>query len=277
MRGASLTLVLGVVLALCAAPVPVSAQSSVTYTVPINTRVSPVTYTIQGVYWASSSEFFSAPGGGNLETWTSQLYGIDFRADTRSHWGVHLNGVTGSEGNWAFAGAAPVGLSLGGTDTIWSADVSYLVQRPLPEDPLLTVTFRAFIGYGEAKGSLYSGNLLGLGSASLTADSTGPRVGFDFSYPFQSGWWLNAGLAYAPSVSTTVSGPVNGSTQSATATGAGWDAQASVRYTSAARWNVEVGYRFVREIQNDLRISGVAICPCHTQWEGPFIAVGASF
>src|SRR5579864_3764437 len=199
MRAASLLLVAGVVFALLAAPAGVFAQSQVTYTVPVNTTVPSVTYSLQGVYWLSSSEFYSAPGGGTLETWTSQLYGIDFRADTRSHWGFHFNGVTGSEGNWAFTGAAPVGLSLNGTDTIWSADVSYSVQRPLPENPELPVTFRAFAGYSEAKGSLYAGNLSGLGAAALTTDSTGGRVGFDFSYPFQSGWRLNAGVAYAPS------------------------------------------------------------------------------
>jgi long-subunit fatty acid transport protein len=111
----------------------------------------------------------------------------------------------------------------------------------------------------------------------LTTDSTGGRVGFDFSYPFQSGWRLNAGLAYAPSVSTRLSGSVGGGAQSVTATGTGWDAQASMRYTAAAHWNVEVGYRFVQEIQSALSISGVAVCPCHTQWEGPFIGIGANF
>lgn len=277
MRGVSLTLAISLAVALSAPPFGVFAQSSVTYTVPVNTAVPAVTFSIQGVYWLSSSEFYSAPGGGTLETWTSQLYGIDFRADTRSHWGFHFNGVTGSEGNWAFTGAAPAGLSLNGTDTVWSADVSYSVQRPLPENPELPVTFRAFVGYGEAKGSLYSGNLSGLGAAALTTDSTGGRVGFDFSYPFQSGWWLNAGVAYAPSVSTRFSGSVGGGAQSVTATGTGWDAQASIRYTSTAHWNVEVGYRFVQEIQSALNISGVAICPCHTQWEGPFIAVGTNF
>ncbi len=269
---------LSVILAMLMVPVTAAAQSNVRYTVVVNNQAPAVTFTIQGVYWPTNSEFFSQPAGGVLETWNSQLYGIDFRVDTRSHWGIHLNGMTGNESNWAFGGAAPVGLSLSGTDTIWSADVSYLVQQPLPENPLQLVTFRAFVGYGEAKGSLFAPNLLGLGPASLTVDSTGLRAGFDFSYPFAaSGWSLNAGVAYKPSESTTVSGTAGGTTQSVSVGGTGWDGQASVRYTSAGHWNVEVGYRYVREQQDALSISGVAVCPCHTQWQGPFVAAGVSF
>lgn len=275
---ALLGLGLAAILTVVMVPVKASAQSNVRYTVVVNNQAPAVTYTIQGVYWPTNSEFFSQPGGGVLETWNSQLYGIDFRVDTRSHWGIHLNGVTGSQSNWGFGGAAPVGLSLSGTDTIWTADVSYLVQQPLPENPLQLVTFRAFLGYGDAKGNLFSSNLSGLGPASLTADSTGFRVGFDFSYPFAaSAWSLNAGVAYAPSMTTTISGTANAMTQTASAGGTGWDGQASVRYTAPGHWNVEVGYRYVREEQGALNMFSAAVCPCHTLRQGPFVAAGVSF
>jgi hypothetical protein len=278
LRGAlsgSLVWAVCILLTLAAVPVGAFAQSTIEYTVRVNNRVPPVTFSLQAVYWMPSGQLFSVPAGGTAETWSSNLYGLDFRADWQSHWGFHFNGVTGNQGSWSFPGSNTIPLN--GTDTVWSADVSYVVQRPLPENPSLPVTFRAFIGYGEAKENLNIGGAVT--PAALTFDSTGGRVGFDFSYPFQSGWSLNAGLAYSPSLNTTVSSTLGGRMASSTVTGTGWDAQASVRYTSASRWNVELGYRFVQESQNGgvTDVTGVAVCPCHTQWQGPFGAIGLSF
>ncbi len=56
--------------------------------------------------------------GGNATLNVPPLYGFDYRLDSPSHWGLHLNAVTGT---LAASGTTSSGsFSLSGTDTIWS-------------------------------------------------------------------------------------------------------------------------------------------------------------
>ena len=266
------------------APAPqdgIWAQQEIRYVTKINTRVPPVIFTVQGVYWPASAEFGWA--GGTAAGWTTQFYGLDFRVDTQSRWGFHLNAVTGNPGSPTVLGTSS-GISVGGTDTIWSADVAYLWRVPSHADASLINIVRVFAGYGDAKTALNLGNLggtsLGANTATLNLESTGVRVGFDVSAPFYSGsqWSVNFGGTYWPSVTTTGTALVPGvGTGSVSVPGTGYDWTASIRYTAAARWSIEVGYRFLQERQNGLTVAGVTLCPCHTQWSGPFGAVGVSF
>lgn len=266
-----------------AAPAPpdVRAQQEIRYVTKINTRVPPVTYTVQGVYWPATAEFGWT--GGTVAGWTTQFYGLDFRVDTQSHWGFHLNAVTGNPGSPTVLGTSS-GVSLSGTDTIWSADIAYLWSVPSHTDAALINTLRVFAGYGDAKTTLNLGNLgglrLGANSATMSLETTGVRVGFDVSAPLSSGspWSVNFGGAYWPSVTTTGTALVPGvGASSVSVPGTGYDWTASIRYTTSARWNVEVGYRFIQERQNALTVAGVTLCPCHTQWSGPFGAIGMNF
>jgi hypothetical protein len=270
---------------LCAASsaFPALAQTSVNYTTVVNNKVAPVTYTVQGIYWPTNSEFVTQlpANGGSTETWNTGTYGIDFRVDTLAHWGLHINAMTGSQGSGTFLGTSGGGLSFNGTDTLWSADVSYQWVRPVPDNPTKVSTFRGFIGWGDTKASTSLSNLTALGfafnSATLTVESSGARVGFDFTYPFPSGWSLDAGLTYYPSTNTTgtVVGPGIGAS-ALSAGGTGWDGSGGLRYTGTGGWNVEVGYRYVRQNQNALSVAGVPVCPCHTQWQGPYVGLGVT-
>lgn len=282
MRTILLLLVAGLVVTIAAAPGPAFAQTSIRYTTVVSNQVPPVTYTIEAVYWPTNSEFVAslADSGGNIATWNTAMYGVDFRVDTRSHWGLHLNAMTGNQSSWSFLGSG--GVSLSGTDTIWSVDVSYLWQQPVPDNPAVLTTFRGFVGWGDAKASTTMGNLTSLGfafnSATLVEESSGFRVGFDFTYPFQSGWSINGGLAYFPSTNTTGTVVARSIGSSAiSAGGTGWDASAGIRYTFAGGFDVEAGYRLVRQNVNAFSVAGVAVCPCHTQWTGPYGAVGVTF
>jgi hypothetical protein len=260
------------------------AQSTVNYTVVVNNRVPQTTFTIEGIYWPATAQLVTAlpTNGGTILNWNAAMYGLDLRFDTRSHWGIHLNGVTGNQGSWSYLGTPAGELSLTGTDTIWSADVSYTWQQPLPENGLLFSTFRAFLGWGDAKASTTLGNLQTRGfafnSATLSEDSGGVRVGFDASYPFSSGWSIDGGVAYFPSTTTTgtvVAPSVGASTFSVG--GTGWDAAGGIRYTSPSHWTAEVGYRVVKQNQNAFSASGIALCPCSNQWSGPYVEAGVSF
>jgi hypothetical protein len=263
------------------------AQSTVVNMPVINTGVPPVTYTLQGVYWPTSAELTtSLPGAGNLASWNTPFIGIDFRVDTQWHWGIHLNGMTGSQGSWTFLGTSSPGLSLSGTDTIWSADVSYAFTEPEPDNPFLTSTLRVFAGYGSADSSLTIGNLrpvaqmldINSSSAAISMDSTGVRVGVDFSYPFESGWSLNAGVAYSPWITTTGTALITDlGTRSISVAGTAWDWSASMQYNAPGHWNIAIGYRFVKDNQGMLSVSGTSVCPCQTQWQGPFAALGVDF
>lgn len=282
MRTILLLLVTGLLVTVAVAPGPALAQTTIKYTTIVNNQAAPVTYTIEGVYWSTNSQFVTSlpDSGGNIANWNTAMYGIDFRVDTRSHWGLHLNGMTGNQSSWSFLGSG--GVSLSGTDTIWSVDVSYLWAQPVPENPSMNATFRGFLGWGDAKASTNLGNLTSLGfafnSATLVEESSGFRVGFDFTYPFQSGWSINAGLAYLPSTNTTGTVVARSIGSSAiNAGGTGWDASGGVRYTFAGGFDVEVGYRLVRQDVNAFRAAGVGVCPCHTQWQGPYGAVGVTF
>lgn len=283
MRNILLLVVLGLTAGAGFAPDPAAAQTSVTYTTIVNNRVPGVTFTVQGVYWQTMSEFVTSlpDNGGSLMTWNSALYGLDFRVDTQQHWGLHLNGMTGNQSSWSFLGSS-AGVSLSGTDTIWSADVSYLWQAPVPTNPTALSTFRGFVGWGDAKASTTMGNLPSRGfafnSATLSADASGVRVGFDFSHPFASEWMLTAGVTYFPWTNTTgtIVSPSVGAASFST-NGTGWDAFAGLRYTFPGRWDVEAGWRFVRQNMNAVSAGGTGLCPCHTQWTGPYGAVGVTF
>lgn len=283
MRSILLLVVLGLTAGAGLAPAPAAAQTTVNYTTVVNNRVPPVTFTVQGVYWQTMSEFVTSlpDNGGNLMTWNGPMYGLDLRVDTQQHWGLHLNGMTGNQSAWSFLGSS-AGVSLSGTDTIWSVDVSYLWQAPVPTNPGAISTFRGFVGWGDAKASTTMGNLTSRGfafnSATLSADSSGVRVGFDFSHPFASDWLLTAGVTYFPSTTTTgtiVSSSVGAASYSTN--GNGWDAFAGLRYTFSGRMDAEVGWRFARQNMNAVSAAGTALCPCHTQWTGPYGAVGVSF
>lgn len=131
-------------------------------------------------------------------------------------WGFQAEFGTGSQGSWGGAFAS----ALSGTDTIWSADVTYrsVIDR---------FTVHWFAGYGSIKWE----TTLPAGVQRFT--SNGPRVGFDALYPLYIGedgsnWAINGIVAWYPS--NTTSSFSAGTTSTSTASATDW--AISVRYKS---------------------------------------------
>jgi hypothetical protein len=235
-------------------------------TVPLVMAMSPRfadaqsgTSTLQIVYWFPSQTFsFGGVLSGVSASWSTPMYGLDYRLDLPSRWGLHLNALTGTENNLTFAGAPFPGSF---TDTIWSADLTYRWDLPV-QSASAPAQVHVFAGYGGAK------------TGSLPSTSNGVRLGADGSFPFAAGWSLNGLVAYEPSNNVTIT-PTPFPSLSATTTA--WEYAASVRYTAPSGWDVEGGYRWRQENVSSLTVSGAAICPCTQQWSGFFLQGGYTF
>lgn len=173
-------------------------------------------HTLQLTYWPTSVT--STIGG--AANWSTTMLVFDYRFNLpNSFWGFKFEYGTGAQGGW---GGASSGAS-GGTDTIWSADVTYTWEvRQL----LLT----GFVGYGSLKWE----TSLPAGTQRFT--SAGIRVGVDALVPFHvlpdgSNLGITASVAWYPSNSTTF---LSGGT---TTTGTG----------SATDWSIGLRYKWGRE------------------------------
>lgn len=201
-------------------------------------------------------------GGGN---WNTQFFGGDLRWTSLQHWGIHLKYDTGSQGSWGGA-LSFLGLTTGGTDTVWSADVFYAWQ-------VRTVTLRGFAGYGSIQYVFnYNPSQSYLGASGETLSSAGYRVGADAAIPIpNSHFALNASAAWYPSNTTTDSYPSPGSPTSG---GSATDLSGSVQYTWPSGWLAELGYRWITWNTGSFHTGIALTCPCTFATNGPFFAVG---
>ena len=259
---------------------PLQAQASSPVAAPLQAQASPTaappqaqsyTNTLQFVYWPAAVTASVQQGNG---TWNTGFYGLDYRLEsTQSHWGLHLDAVTGSEGSWALSGTSLGSLPLSGNDTIWTADVTYhwyLVDSATQTQYIVGI----FAGY-EGRSENFSTSAFG-----VSGSSSGARIGLEGVFPFASGWALNLSVAYEPSDAWTgsvFSGLGTGGNASASVTGTGWDYLASVQYTTASQWIFSVGYWWSQDSLGALSVGGVGVCPCSVTWSGPFLTIGKQF
>jgi hypothetical protein len=189
---------------------PVGAQ-------PYGMSKVPSIHTIKLTYWPTSVT--TTMGG--AANWSTTMLVFDYQFNLpNSLWGFKFEYGTGAQGSW---GGASSGAS-GGTDTIWSADVTYTWEV---RQFLLT----GFVGYGSLKWE----TTLPAGTERFT--SAGARIGVDALLPFYvspngSNLAITASAAWYPSNSTTF---LSGGT---TTTGTG----------SATDWAVGLRYKWGREI-----------------------------
>ena len=202
-----------------------------------------VQHTVRLFYWVSNGTV-TRSGAAN-GTWSTPFWGIDYRAQSlASPWGFHLNYVAGSEGN--FGGS--IAGSGSGSDSILSGDVTYAL-------PMQAATVWGFLGFGSISGQ----------NSASSFRSSGPRIGADVRFPVAANFVVNAGVAYYPSNTTTVSGIASGSA-SAGAT----DYTISLQFTTATQFTIEGGYR---STGGDSGAVGAG-CPCNWNWSGFFLAIG---
>ena len=210
-------------------------------------------------------------------SWTDNLFGLDYRLQAQSNWGIHLVGVTGSEGSYAVNGTALIGVPLSGNDALWSADVFYrwyLFDAAANQSYMLGV----FTGYGGRSVNL---NTNSLGQGSVSGSSNGIRFGVEGAFPFKNGWAINASVSYEPS--DTLTGSLfnalgTNTSGSVSATGQGWDYVASVSYTTTSDWVFTLGYWWSQDnLGPASNANNVGVCPCSVTWQGPYLQVGKQF
>ncbi len=249
---------------------PQQAQSSGTATA---TPAMTFTNTVQAIYWMPSVTASVVQGSSG---WSDNLFGLDYRLEAQSHWGIHLVGVTGNENGYTLNGTSLASLPLSGNDALWSADLFY---RWYFVDPTVdkTYMFGLFTGYGGRSINLNT-NALGLGSVS--GSSNGIRFGLEGAFQITDGWAINASVAYEPS-DTLVGSLFNafgaGANGSVSATGQGWDYLASVSYTTPSQWVFTLGYWWSQDNLGPASVNGVGVCPCSVTWQGPYLTVGKQF
>ncbi len=153
-------------------PTRQQAQSSRTATA---TPATTFTNTVQVIYWMPSVTASVVQGSAG---WSDNLFGLDYRLEAQSHWGIHLVGVTGNENGYTLNGTSLASLPLSGNDALWSADLFY---RWYFVDPTAdkTYMFGLFTGYGGRSINLNT-NALGLGSVS--GSSNGIRFGLEGAF-----------------------------------------------------------------------------------------------
>lgn len=187
-------------LCLClAAPAEAQPRAPVEYLHSIGFAIWPTSMTATG------------PGSWNTTFWI-----LDYRLSSlapQAPWGLHLQYATGGQSNWAgtFAGTSS------GTDTIWSADVTY---RVIADSTILYL----FAGYGSLQWA----------TNTQRVTSSGVRVGLETFVPFHStpaggNWSLHGTFAWYPSNSVTAVGTTT------TGSGAARDWSVSIRYKAPPR------------------------------------------
>jgi hypothetical protein len=201
------------------------------------------------VYWPASVSG-SVPGF-TFATWNTGFVGADLRRETQSPWGFHLQFVTGGQSDIAGLPAT------GGTDRIWSGDVSYRWQGA-------RTVVRAFAGYGSYHTEWTDGVNITAGT------SSGLRLGVDLSVLAGERWRFNASYAYSPSNRTSTN------ILPSTATASAYDWSASVQYTTSGGWSLEAGYRVVSTDSGALP----GYCfpdSCNAHYSGGLFTVGRTF
>ncbi len=213
------------------------------------------TSTFKVFYWPSSATASTSSQFGN---WSTGFWGIDFRFEAPSPWGFHFNYGSGSQtsggGSWSSLTS--------GTDTIWSADVSYRYQAQM-------ATIHGFAGYGSLRwNSTFPGSL-------QDDTSTGFRLGADVAVPLGPGsnWVVNGSAAWYPSNTATLTFTPGGSSSASNTAN---DYSISLQYNAPMKWVVEGGWRSASFVQS---VGGVCAgaTPCTFQWTGFFVAVGRTF
>ncbi len=205
--------------------------------------------TVKLIYWPAN--ITGSTSAGTFTTWNTGFFGVDYRVETQARWGFHLLYVGGSQSAWTgiLAGATS------GNDSNWSADVSYRFPTPM-------ATARGFLGYG----SYSSGTNI---NPRFTA--SGFRIGADATFPLgTSNWSLNGSVAYSPSNSTSSTASTVSASDTAT------DYSVSLQYTSASKWNVEVGYRGLN-VGTGVLAGFCTPAACNFQSTGFFVTVGRTF
>jgi len=226
--------------------------------VPNAVQAQQLTHVFKLIY--SPTNVTLTTSSGATGTWNSGLWGLDYRLLTVSPWGFHLQWASGSQSGWA----GIVAPTTSGTDTAWSADVTY--QFAVPSARVL-----GFLGYGALNSTL--NGFAGPG-VSTQFNSSGFRLGAEASLPLQANWSVNGSLAWFPSNATSV-GNSPGSTVNGSGSTTAW--QASIRYALPPAWTFEVGYRGANVSSGVL--SGTICSPnaCTFQTSGWLIGVGIAF
>ncbi len=229
-------------------------------------------HTISIGVWPTS---VTATEPGGIGNWRTSLWILDYRfSSPQSPWGFHAQYATGGQGSWG----GTFSTATGGTDTIWSADITYrFVTEPL--------TLRAFAGFG----SIQTQTTLPSGTRRVTSE--GARVGLDAVLLLQTtaagGYWaLNAAVAWSPSNSVSAVGV----TTAGSGPAADWSA--SIRYklpprtarltadagagalsVTAAGMLAPGGHDFSFELGfRDLNFAG-----SNYRWSGAFFMIGKTF
>ena len=210
----------------------------------VPTRVQADTAETKFFYWPSSSSFTGS-------TWTSSMFGVDFRDTFASRWGMHVQYGIGNQsgfgGSFAAAGANA------GTDTVYLAEIVHEWQ-------LSTLTLRASGGYG------FIQSITNIPGSPQFFRSQGVRLGTDLVFPIMGAFSVQAGSGWYPSNPTTLGGPGGSFYSSASAS----DWSVSMQYTDpTGGWLVEGGYR-------QLSANGGSLpgCPCTLTCGGSFVSVG---
>ena len=225
------------------------------------TRIESL-HTLSLGIWPTSVTATAPPGN-----WSTLLWILDYRLSSQQlPWGFHLQYATGSQSGSSFA-------PTGGTDTIWSADITYRV-------PAAPLAVRGFAGFGSIQWQ----------TTTLRVTSRGLRVGLDAAFPLPvaaaGAWSVNAAIAWYPSNTVSTLGVATVGSGSAT------DWSVSIRYKAPSRtatsltaaadqspgrttagllsqgghdWDFEAGFRA-------LRLTGSAY-----NWSGFFLRIGKTF
>lgn len=218
------------------------------------------THEFKLVYWPAGATASNPSQYGN---WNTGFWGVDYRFEAPlAPWGVHLQYVTGGQSS---GGGSWSGLT-SGSDTIWSADVSWRRQFPIPP---VVATVHAFLGWGQLQwNSTFPGSV-------QVDTSNGFRIGADTRVPFGGGnWSVNGAVAWYPSNTATLTFTPGGSFSGS---GSARDYSISVQWSAGAPgfWVAEGGYRNASFVQPS---GGVCTGPtCTFAWGGFFIAAGRTW
>lgn len=240
---------------------PVGAQ-------PRGITEAPSIHTIKLTYWPTS---VTATAGG-AASWSTTMLVVDYRFNLpASLWGFQFQYGTGAQGGW---GGASSGAS-GGTDTIWSADVTYTWETP-------QLQLVGFAGYGSLKWE----TSLPAGTQRYT--SAGVRIGVEALLPitrFSHGepyWAIITSVAWYPSNSTTfLSG---GTTTTGTASATDWSVGLRYKWGReqiARTETTDPGYRLTT-LPDGFDTSWAAVVgyrtiACCSGWSGLIVSLSKSF
>lgn len=226
--------------------------------VSIPSLAEAYTLELKGIYWPATPTVTEtgAPSGG----WNTSAVGGDLRLFLPTHWGVHLQYATGTEGAWI----GSFSTATSGTDTVYSGDLFYEWRLRGPTGVGSTLDLRTFAGYGQLQAS----TTFPAPTGQRTFTSNGVRVGADFVLPLpRTNLAVQGGVAWYPSNSTTLT--VGGATQTSNAQA--WDYTLSVQYTDPRGWLIEGGYRWITADTGPITLNS---CPCSARVQGPFFALG---